>query len=678
MWVEFIIGCIVGTFFLFVPGGLAARPFVRSWPMAIACAPAAAVAFYSIMGSVYPLFGIACTWVSTSIPFLIIGVLVMGAFAFLTLRKSRNAGAGSPEDHAGAWVRLGFYVLAGVVVTAYVFIQPLDGPSAFSQGGDAPPHLSSIRLFADSADWSSFNGGFYPCGWYVICALLISAISIDIPMAANVVNSLLISLVLASGMFALIRTLFPVSKSIQWFGALCSFAFVAFPWKLLVFGPLYPYMASLCLVPATAATFVQLTGKHEAIMGRLKLCLLLLVELLGVALSHTGAIFVLVVFLTPYCAHRIIESNAMKEKRARYLCAAGFVSIVIIGWIWLFNLPSLEDVVWFDWPSDISKPQALINILLVSFKKSCAQPLLGTLVLIGFIFALRKREHRWMAISYAIACVMYFFGASTEGLLKHVLTGFWYTDQYRMAANAALFAIPLACIGIYKVYECVLRTVETRSPMRRKSLVTGVVVGLLFLAISFYPSFRIPGFSNVETGFGFMRAEMVEAYALEEEQAFIERIGDVTGQVSVDDMKRARYTKEEAEFMSSVRKVVGTDDLLVNVPMDGSALLFGLDGIHTMYRGYWDIPLDETPEGIIRLRLHDYAFDSTVQDAVKETGARYVLQLDADALSNWSPWVSNSYMREQWAGIQDITKDTPGFRLLLEDGDMRLYEIEDL
>ena len=33
------------------------------------------------------------------------------------------------------------------------------------------------------------------------------------------------------------------------------------------------------------------------------------------------------------------------------------------------------------------------------------------------------------------------------------------------------------------------------------------------------------------------------------------------------------------------------------------------------------------------------------------------------------------YLDEEWVGIDGIRDDTPGFRVLLSQGDMRLYEI---
>ena len=44
---------------------------------------------------------------------------------------------------------------------------------------------------------------------------------------------------------------------------------------------------------------------------------------------------------------------------------------------------------------------------------------------------------------------------STDGVVKQVLSGFWYTDYYRTGAMTALFAIPLASLGFVQLADIV-------------------------------------------------------------------------------------------------------------------------------------------------------------------------------------------------------------------------------
>lgn len=89
-------------------------------------------------------------------------------------------------------------------------------------------------------------------------------------------------------------------------------------------------------------------------------------------------------------------------------------------------------------------------------------------------------------------------------------------------------------------------------------------------------------------------------------------------------------------------------------------------------------PWPQTEEGqYIANNLCNLATDSKVRDIVESLKARYVLMLDANGAEDDGSVISYMYDESQWQGILDITPDTPGFKLLLSQGDMRLYEIAD-
>lgn len=83
---------------------------------------------------------------------------------------------------------------------------------------------------------------------------------------------------------------------------------------------------------------------------------------------------------------------------------------------------------------------------------------------------------------------------------------------------------------------------------------------------------------------------------------------------------------------------------------------------------------DEASE-VIRTRLCDIAESEEVARAVEDAGARYVLMLD-DKSGEDRTVLSLRYSEDKWRGIESITEETPGFKLVLSEGDMRLYQIE--
>ena len=77
---------------------------------------------------------------------------------------------------------------------------------------------------------------------------------------------------------------------------------------------------------------------------------------------------------------------------------------------------------------------------------------------------------------------------------------------------------------------------------------------------------------------------------------------------------------------------------------------------------------------VLRTKLCDYTASDEVREAVEKTGARYVMLLDEKSYDDRTV-VKLRYKEEDWVGIESITQDTPGFTLVLSEGDMRLYRI---
>lgn len=147
----------------------------------------------------------------------------------------------------------------------------LDGPGSFFQEVDNVAHLASLRTFSESNDWSCLSGGsFYPSAWYMIGAMIMSAISVEPTVAANITDTLFISCAFPAGMYFLLYKTISNNKAARWIGAIGCMAFASFPWVLEIWGPLHPFLAGLCLFPSVAATFIAITdgtaqGKNEAV-----------------------------------------------------------------------------------------------------------------------------------------------------------------------------------------------------------------------------------------------------------------------------------------------------------------------------------------------------------------------------------------------------------------------------
>ena len=145
----------------------------------------------------------------------------------------------------------------------------------------------------------------------------------------------------------------------------------------------------------------------------------------------------------------------------------------------------------------------------------------------------------------------------------------------------------------------------------------------------------------------------------------------------------------EQEFLKEVQQVVGPEDLVINNPIDGSYFAYGYTGLRCYYRkidGFrnldpkpGDAPDDssETQESVlIRTRLRDIATDEQVREAVAATGARYVLVMSTVNSEGSFIGGRGGYKPESFSGITSITRETPGFTLVLAQGDLALYRID--
>ena len=120
-------------------------------------------------------------------------------------------------------------------------------------------------------------------------------------------------------------------------------------------------------------------------------------------------------------------------------------------------------------------------------------------------------------------------------------------------------------------------------------------------------------------------------------------------------------------------KEVTGDDVVLNVPLDGSAFAYAEDDINVAFRRYG--PFNSQQQQIIRARLCNVASDSEVRETVEELDARYVVLLDTD-FDDSSTFFPNGTVGA-WPGFINLDEQTPGFDLVLSEGDMRLYRIED-
>lgn len=675
MWLSFIFAALACVAFLYVPG------FLFFWGLgivrlrALVLAPIASVACYCVLGIAFVKLGVPCTW-------LTVGSLSVILCAIpLVIRALRKRLAGQEDASAGLdWATLAIYVAVGLVAATCVYVLPLGAADAFSQEYDNAFHMEVIRSFVDSAKWSTLEvskyladdaatiapmpgTSFYPALWHVTCAFVVSLLGCPITVAINATNFVVASILFPTGVMLFIST-FVKSRLTVRLGALVALAFLGFPWLLMYWGPLYANVFGLAFVPVVSSLFVRIVDSIASkSLEAVDVCSFLL-GVVVLAVAQTSSIFTCIVLLAPYCVYRIWTYeqgfSLFGRKVPSRLCAVLFILFVIVVWLLFVFAPFMSGPVFCnEWGLTRTPSQAVNNVLVMQFGWFPEQYVVALLVAVGFVHTFGNRKYFWASVSYLLFCAMYVACTSIDGIMRNILAGFWYMDSYRLVACMAIAGIPLAALGLSRIVEAI-RDATKRRPALSKACMSAFVIAMGLLL--YMPNFSV-GSVQVCTALGFV----------EEEYYYTNHNQLQTHHISLD--------ADEEAFLDGVKEIAG-DAVVVNMPDDGSVFAYALNGINTLYRdyrGYYDgRPTTDTNETDISRMIRKYAMyagsNQILQDAFEDVGARYVLLLD-DTETFGDQHITPTYNEALWIGLAGIMDDTPGFKLVLAEGDMRLYEI---
>lgn len=671
---------------LFGPGFLVLRGFGMSRCLAFSLAPLLGVAAYVLVGLAYEKLGVWSCWASQAGLLFIVAAIIFAILRFALKRKP--AVSFSLSDHGTVLGgRLSFdsvcllgYVAFACVFAGGLFVWYLGSPYSYAQQFDNISHLGTIQSFVNSGVWSPFasslyssasdaainplpGGGFYPTAWYSVAALAVTSMGVTTAFAENVANFVFVALVLPAGSFAFMRVLFDDRRAVIPFGAFCTLLFAGFPWMIILFGPLYPNLSAFCLAPAAAATFLlmfQFGCSRKQCVG---LAVVFVFALMSLALAQPNAVFTLAVLLAPFCIWQVSRIPLSMKCKGKFCVAMrilfGAIALAVIYAIWMacYNAPFLASVVQHTWLPYADRLEAFEDALVVGFMAEGSQIVLAGLIIVGAAWTLWHRRYLWLSFSYAFACLIFVVNGYSDGPLKHIFGGFWYTDPWRCGAMASLIGIFLAAMGLYACWRGVIMLVEKA----RKGAVsfptsTAIAACLALFAVlgSTFPGIPAPG---SQTGAIAFRSVLSGLH---------------TG-ASVASV----YDDAEQAFVQEVKHVVSPDALIINVPDDGSAFAFAADDLRTYFRHTrdYDVPNETMESRIIRDNLCDAATRDDVREAVSTIGGQYVLQLDQGEPYVESPRLFTYGEGEQWRGIDSIRDDTPGFEVVLAEDDMRLYKI---
>lgn len=675
MWLSFFVAVVLLIAAIYLPGYIALKGLKLSNYNALVYAPVFGLSFYAILGVFFSFVD-----VSVSGLILIICCLAIGVIVFLISRLAFNKKEYLGKDSTFLWKSLVLYTLIAIAFSGYLFVRALNGADSFVQFSDNITHLGIVTSFIESGSYSIlqttiyqldgelFSQSFYPAMWHVLAALVASVLNISASLAINAEIFVVIAFVFSTSIHKLMATLFNENSIIVYLGAFVFLAFAIFPWKFLVFGPLYANLLGYSIMPLFASCFIGIFNAIKSKKCLKRHCFLLIISLVSLAVSHPNTVFSAGVFLVPFICYALYrcfidKSDSIKDAWKRgIICCICFLVLVFVVWIVAYNLPFMQSTVNFTWDAFTSKSQALVNVLTLAFKDAPAQLALALLVFVGALYTLKNRRYLWISISYILFCLLYVVTASTDGEIKQVLTGFWYTDGYRIAGAAAIAAIPIAAIGLYAIIETarrLLNNIRSTNSQEYSSRLISIVIVTLFVGFNYYPSCDIPGRGHVGNALDYV-------------------YDDLSKYNNASPSDFSHYDTEEMKFVERARELIPQEEVVINFPFDGSVYAYGCDNLNILYRQWSygkDADVFDSDTDVLRESLCDVATSQEVKDALNEIGAEYILLLDQG--KTVSDVFSNSYREEDWSGLTSITDETPGFEVVLSEGDMRLYRILD-
>lgn len=674
-WFLFLCNAFAFLCVLYFPGMLLACA-VRSRIdlLQIAIAPALSFALYSTTGLILSILGFS----TNALFFFIINFVIgLSLFAIARFFLKQLTVSISRQDLSLAFL----YVCVALVLTSIFFVKNMDSAFSFDQAHDNVTHLNLIHFFMASGDFtqvpniysllpegvtpctgSNGSGGFYPSGWHIIAAVAGGLTSHSSVIAETSSFVVLMAVCFPICVLTFMRTLYPDNDSIVRLGSLFTLAFSAFPWKLVTCnGPLFPYVIACFFVPALASALITLTASFGSAKRDVSTAFLMCLGFFGVAFVHPSAVFTFGVFICPYIASRLYFSTSCFSNKKRNIIMAIFCLGVVAIWVFMYKLPFMQSTVGFWWSRECSLFQAFVNCFDFSFSLGCmAQLLISLLFIVGVLYSFREKRNRWLCASFTVGAMITVVAKGTDLSFKSLLSGFWYTDGNRVAAICVLASMPLVVLGCLRMVEFLYGRIKRCYCFEHWS--AGAIVSVLLLIASvliYAPNFDIYGHLKITTAFGNTSAAQIGKYSLTAPNF---------------------YSGEEQAFVNEVKKVVNSDDVILNNPEDGSFFANSVSDLNVYYRTthIGENNNDSRDSQLVRTKLNQISVNPEVRRAAQNLSAKYILILGQGGCRDDEHPYYLYYQEKLWRGINKITDDTTGLTLVLSKDDNRLYRIDDV
>lgn len=650
-WIPALPALLTTVGLVVVPGFVIALCLRFKGFSLLALAPAFSAAVVGVFGVLAGLIGIQ--W---NIWTYLAGSAVTAAAAFLlTLRGRRGnspaAGAGPAdvpvENHwRTVWVPVAAVLIGGAMV-ARRLMQLIGQPDNFAQNFDNVFHLNAIRYILETGSASSLTLGqaqgegalgLYPALWHSFAAMTVQLTGASVPLAENAVNIVAASVIWPLACVFLARKIFGNNPVITLAAGVLSAVQSAFPFMLIVWGPVFPTMLAVTMLPLLIGITVMLT-RGSALDAdqplRRSWWFALLLGLAGMSTAHMSAVNALLVFALPVILAawvRTARPLLRKPVNGRKLALFTVISVAgaaVAAALWMYLRPGFYD----HWGPTSTMGGSIGEALTNGPMGMPVNWLVTILAAAGMIHLFRIRQHRWLVVSYALAITLYVVDASVErGFLRNFLTGNWYQDTNRVAGFLPVFATVLGAVGAWAIVQWVMSFAAANTgrlhlnPGRygRPLAAAALAAGTVGLALVGY-------FGPVQQYI----QEKSMLYSLTEASPLL--------------------TPAELELVEQLDEYVPEDSVIAVNPWNGSSMAYALNGREVLTPHLF-APAD--PERVLISAELD-TFSPEVCAAVEDKNVDYVLDFGNQVLADLGG--------DEYVGVTDLAGD-PGFELVASTG----------
>lgn len=650
-WIPVLPVLLVTAGLVVIPGLIVALALRFRWFSAVALAPAFSAAVVGVFGVIGGILGVE--W----------SIWVYAAGTVLTCAAAWASTAFWTKNVTSTRVPIGWGTIlvpfVAVAVAAAMIsrrvMQLIGQPEHFAQNFDNVFHLNAIRHVLETGNASSLTlgelqgeggVGVYPAVWHSFAALTVQLTDASVPLAENAINIVSASVVWTLACVFFARSVFGNNPLITMAAGILSASQIAFPFLLLVWGPLFPNTLATAMIPLLLGIVVRLfRGSNLDQDQHLQRSwwIAFLLALAGASTAHMSVVNALLVFSLPLILTvwwRVARQRWMNRSEGASglvifgaLTAVGAVTATLV---WLYLRPAFYD----SWGPHDTTGGAIGEALTNSPMGTPANWFVTILVLAGVVYLFQTKKNRWLITSYALAVWFYVVDASQErGFLRNFLTGNWYQDTNRLAAFLPVFATILGAVGAWAILQWILkvmpehtaRRLEVRWATAKPLRVLGLTVLTAAFALFGY-------FGPVKPYIQFT----MSLYSFDESSPLL--------------------TPTELELVEEIHEYVPEDAVIANNPWNGSSMAYAFGGREVLTPHMF---ASTDPERIL-ISAELPTFDADVCAALEDEDVEYVLDFGTRALSDTGP---------EYAGVMDLA-GKPGFELVKSTGpEANLYRI---